>query len=274
LIGGLLALMMMAGTAAAQGGQQPQRRPAPEPQPSTPPIRVEGRVQPPMSALAPPLTAENSWVLYLSDGGRVVVQLRPDQAPNHVERIKTLTRRGFYNGIAFHRVVEGFMAQGGDPTGTGTGQSDLPDLNAEFNVLPHLRGAVAMARTENPNSANSQFYIMFVPRLTMDGKYTVFGRVVSGMEHVDRIHRGEPPASPTRIVRAAIGSDNVPPPTAEEIAAAARPPAAPAQAPLQILEVPTLPGVQVQTAPRQPAPQTTPAPATPPPAGASPSQQL
>lgn len=271
LIAGLAALMLTATAAAAQG--QPPRRPPPEPQPSTPPILVRERAAPTLAAVAPPLTAENSWILYLSDGGRVVVQLRPDQAPHHVERIKALTRQGFYNGIVFHRVIEGFMAQGGDPTGTGSGQSPLPDLAAEFNALPHLRGTVAMARTEDPNSANSQFYIMFVPRLSMDGKYTVFGRVVSGMEHVDQIQRGQPPASPTRIVRAAIGSDNVAPPTAEEIAAASRPPAGAAQpaAPLQILEVPSLTGTPARQPPvRRPAPQ--PAPQTPP-AGASPAPQ-
>lgn len=257
-VAGMAALMLTATAAAAQG--QPRRPPA-EPEPSTPPIRVTERVRPLMSAAVPPLTAENSWVLYLSDGGRVVVQLRPDQAPNHVERIKTLTRQGFYNGISFHRVIEGFMAQGGDPTGIGTGDSELPDLAAEFNELPHLRGTVAMARTEDPNSANSQFYIMFVPRMMMDGKYTVFGRVVSGMEHVDRIQRGQPPAAPTRIVRAGIGSDNPPPPTAEEIAAAMRPPAtaASAPAPLQLIDVPSLTGT--------PSPPARPARPTAPPSG-------
>jgi peptidylprolyl isomerase len=122
-----------------------------------------------------------------------------------VERIKTLTRQGFYNGLLFHRVVPGFMAQGGDPKGDGTGGSPLPDVKAEFNGLPHLRGTVAAARAQNPDSANSQFYIMFVPRVSLDGKYTVFGRVVSGMNFVDQIAPGEPPAEPTRIVRATLG---------------------------------------------------------------------
>jgi peptidylprolyl isomerase len=217
------------------------------------------------SSPPPPLAPENAWHLDLSTGGRVTVQLRPDVAPGHVERIRTLTRQGFYDGIVFHRVIEGFMAQAGDPSGTGTGGSTLPDLAAEFNGLPHLRGAVAMARTQEPNSANSQFYIMFVPRLSMDGKYTVFGRVVSGMQHVDAIQRGQPPATPTRIVRAAIESDNVPPPTAAEIAAANQPPAAATPAaPLQLLDVESLTGRPVRTAP--PAPQT-------PPAGASPNPQ-
>ena len=169
----------------------------------------------------PPLVAEDTWHLDLSTGGRVSIQLRPDVAPGHVERIRTLTRRGFYDGLAFHRVIEGFMAQGGDPTGTGAGESDLPDLAAEISGLPHLRGAVAMARGEELNSANSQFYIMFVPRLGMDDNYSVFGRVVGGMNFVDSIERGEPPLNPTRIVRASIGADNVPQLSAEELRAAA-----------------------------------------------------
>jgi len=155
----------------------------------------------------PPLTAENTLHLVLSNGGRVLIQLRPDVAPNHVERIKTLARRGFYNGLAFHRVIPGFMAQGGDPKGDGTGGSDLPDLAAEFNALPHVRGAAAMARAENPNSANSQFYIVLAPRFALDGKYTVWGRVVGGMNHVDAIAPGEPPAEPTRIVQAHLGNE-------------------------------------------------------------------
>jgi peptidylprolyl isomerase len=169
----------------------------------------------------PPIEAENIWNLDLSTGGRVSIQLRPDVAPGHVERIKTLTRQGFYNGHTFHRVIEGFMAQGGDPTGTGTGGSELAGLNAEINGLPHLRGSVGMARAQELNSANSQFYIMFGPRLSMDRNYTVFGRVVSGMNFVDAIERGEPPLNPTRIVRASIGSDNVAAMSAEELRAAA-----------------------------------------------------
>jgi len=276
LIAGAMALCL-AGTAATQsggGGQRQQRPRPPEPEaPSVAPIRVTERVAPVISAIPPAIAAENLWVLDLSDGGRVAIQLRPDHAPKHVERIKTLTRRGFYNGISFHRVIEGFMAQSGDPTGSGSGESDLPDIPAEFNALPHLRGAVAMALKArsaeeiDPTSANSQFYIMFVPRLAMDGKYTVFGRVVSGMEHIDKIQRGTPPAAPTRIVRASIGSDNLPPPTAEEIAAVVARNAAAAPAPaasLQILDVPSLSG----------APARAPAPAAPtPPAGAQPTPQ-
>ena len=139
----------------------------------------------------PPLTPENTLYLDLSSGGKVAIQLRPDVAPRHVERVKTLARRGFYDGLTFHRVIEGFMAQGGDPKGTGEGGSDLPDLPAEFNALPHVRGAVSMARAADPNSANSQFFIMFAPRMSLDGKYTVFGRVVGGMQYVDAITRGE-----------------------------------------------------------------------------------
>jgi peptidylprolyl isomerase len=169
----------------------------------------------------PALDPENTLLLDLSSGGRVAIQLRPDAAPAHVERMKTLARRGFYNGLIFHRVIEGFMAQGGDPKGDGTGGSDLPDLKAEFNRLPHVRGALAAARAEEPDSANSQFYIMLVPRLAMDGKYTVYGRVVSGMNFVDAINRGEPPADPTRILQASIAADNRPAPLSAPVAAPA-----------------------------------------------------
>ncbi len=165
--------------------------------------------------LPPPLTPDNTWDLDLSDGGRVVIQLRPDKAPLMVERIKTLTHQGFYNGLLFHRVIGGFMAQGGDPKGTGEGGSTLPDVKAEFNDLPHVRGAVAAARASDEDSANSQFYIMFQPNLKLDKHYTVFGRVVSGMAYADAIQRGEPPANPTHILRATLASDpdaNAPPP--------------------------------------------------------------
>jgi peptidylprolyl isomerase len=175
---------------------------------------------------APPLDPENTLLLDLSSGGRVAIQLRPDVAPGHVARIKELTRKGFYNGLTFHRVIEGFMAQGGDPKGDGTGGSDLPDLKAEFNGLPHVRGAIAAARSEAENSANSQFYIMLTPRLALDGRYTVFGRVVSGMNFVDAIAKGEPPASPSRILQASIAADNKPPPgPGQPIVTAAPPPA-------------------------------------------------
>ncbi len=153
----------------------------------------------------------NEWVLDLSTGGRVLIMLRPDMAPQMVARVKTLTRQHFYDGLAFHRVIEGFMAQGGDPKGDGTGGSTLPNLPAEFNQLPHVRGAVAAARAEDKNSANSQFFIVFQPTLKLDRKYTVFGRVIDGMSYVDTIERGEPPANPSRIVHAYIASDNPPP---------------------------------------------------------------
>jgi cyclophilin family peptidyl-prolyl cis-trans isomerase len=165
---------------------------------------------PPVTAPAAPVAAdpENLLHLDLSSGGRVSIALYADIAPKHVERIKVLARRGFYNGIVFHRVIEGFMAQTGDPKGTGEGESELPDLKAEFNATPHLRGTVSMARTDDPDSANSQFFICFLPRLGLDNKYTVFGRVVSGMQFVDAIQKGEPPANPDRILQASIGSDN------------------------------------------------------------------
>jgi peptidylprolyl isomerase len=139
--------------------------------------------------------------------GRVVIELRPDIAPSHVRRIKELTREGFYDGVPFHRVIEGFMAQGGDPTGTGTGGSSKPDLKAEFSDAPHKRGACSMARAQNPNSANSQFFICFAPCDFLDGQYTVWGQVVQGMEHVDRLKRGEPVSNPDRIVKMQVAAD-------------------------------------------------------------------
>jgi cyclophilin family peptidyl-prolyl cis-trans isomerase len=166
---------------------------------------------------------ENTWLLDLSDGGRVTIQLRADVAPQHVERIKLLTRQGFYDGLIFHRVIDGFMAQGGDPKGTGEGGSPLPNLKAEFNDLPHLRGTVSMARSDDPDSANSQFFIMFGPKFALDHHYTAFGRVIEGMPYVDAIARGEPPANPTRIVHASILADANR--TPDQIRALAIPPA-------------------------------------------------
>jgi cyclophilin family peptidyl-prolyl cis-trans isomerase len=145
--------------------------------------------------------------LDLSTGGSVVIAMRPDKAPNHVARIRTLTRAGFYDGLLFHRVIDGFMAQTGDPKGTGEGGSPLPDIKAEFNDLPHLRGTVSMARPESVDGANSQFFIMLMPTLRLDGRYTAFGRVTKGMEFVDAIPLGEPPANPAKIVRAWIEAD-------------------------------------------------------------------
>jgi len=166
-------------------------------------------VAPPAPSIAAPAEVAanpaNHLFLDLSSGGTVEIVLRPDLAPNHVQRIQTLVRRGFYNGLTFHRVVPGFMAQGGDPKGTGEGGSELPDLKAEFTSVPFLRGTVGAARAESPDSANSQFFIMFVPNSSLDGNYTVMGRVVKGMDAVDQIAPGEPPATPTKIVRAYLG---------------------------------------------------------------------
>ena len=147
----------------------------------------------------------NTLTLELSNGGKVVIQMRPDLAPHHVERIQALVRQGFYNGLKFHRVIPGFMAQGGDPKGTGEGGSSLPDLQAEFSTMPFFRGTVAAARADARDSANSQFFIMFSPMISLEGNYTAWGRVVSGMDAVDRIAPGEPPEQPTTIVRAYLG---------------------------------------------------------------------
>ena len=191
LIAALLALFGALFATAAFAKKEPKPAPAPVATPS--PI--------------PAATPDNIWVLELSTGGRVQIQLRPDKAPNHVERIKTLTRQGFYNGLTFHRVIPGFMAQGGDPKGTGEGGSVLPDLKAEFNDLPHVRGVTSMARAEADDSANSQFFIILMPTLRLDNRYTAFGRVISGMQYVDAVEQGEPPANPSRIVRAWIQAD-------------------------------------------------------------------
>ena len=137
--------------------------------------------------------------------GDVVIKLRPDLAPGHVERITELASEGFYDGVVFHRVIPGFMAQGGDPTGTGMGGSDKPDLKAEFNAEPHVRGTCSMARTQVPDSANSQFFICFDDAEFLDGQYTVWGQVESGMELIDGLATGEPPANPSKIVKATVG---------------------------------------------------------------------
>jgi peptidylprolyl isomerase len=133
--------------------------------------------------------------------GDVKIRLRPDVAPNHVARIRELADEGYYDGVVFHRVIDGFMAQGGDPTGTGSGGSDRPDLQAEFNALPHVRGTCSMARTSYPHSANSQFFICFDDARFLDGQYTVWGEVIEGMDYVDALPKGEPPAKPGKIVR-------------------------------------------------------------------------
>jgi len=134
----------------------------------------------------------------------VVIKLRPDLAPGHVERITSLASQGFYDGVVFHRVIAGFMAQGGDPTGTGMGGSDLPDLKAEFNDEPHVEGTCSMARTQVPDSANSQFFICLDDARFLDKQYTVWGQVQSGMEHVHALPKGEPPRSPGKIVKATV----------------------------------------------------------------------
>jgi peptidylprolyl isomerase len=239
LIAAILALFGAIFATAAIAKKAPKPEPTPTPAATATPV-------------TPPVTPDNTWVLQLSSGGPILIQLRPDKAPNTVERIKTLTRAGFYNGLTFHRVIEGFMAQGGDPKGTGEGGSPLPDLKAEFNDLPHVRGAVSMARAEAVDSANSQFFIMLMPTLRLDNHYTVFGRVISGMQYVDAIEKGEPPANPTRIVKAWIQSDgeNAPPvplPAAAAPAPAPSPAATPAPEP-------------TDAAAPEPTPQPTPAP--------------
>ena len=151
--------------------------------------------------------ADPENTLYMDlENGRVVIELRPDLAPEHVARIKELTREGFYDGIVFHRVIDGFMAQTGDPTGTGRGGSGQK-LPAEFSNEPFERGTLGMARTQDPNSADSQFFIMFAPAPHLNGQYTVWGEVVDGMEHVDAIAKGEPPRNPDRIVRMQVAAD-------------------------------------------------------------------
>jgi peptidylprolyl isomerase len=142
--------------------------------------------------------------LTLSTGGDVVIRLRPDVAPGHVERITGLARDGFYDGIVFHRVIPGFMAQGGDPTGTGFSGSKKPNLKAEFSSEPHVRGTASMARSGDPDSANSQFFICFDKARFLDNQYTVWGEVIEGMEHVDALPEGEPPRDPGRIVKASL----------------------------------------------------------------------
>lgn len=149
---------------------------------------------------------ENTLILTL-DTGVVTIQLLADKAPGHVERIKELAREGFYDGVVFHRVIDGFMAQGGDPTGSGMGGSKKPNLRAEFNDVSHQRGICSMARSSDPNSANSQFFICFDDASFLDRKYTAWGKVVSGMEAVDALPKGEPPKKPGKIVSAKVAAD-------------------------------------------------------------------
>jgi len=150
--------------------------------------------------------AENTLILTL-DTGPVTINLRPDLAPGHVARIKELAREGFYDGVIFHRVIDGFMAQGGDPTGTGMGGSEKPHLNAEFNAAQHGRGVCSMARSQNPNSANSQFFICLADAGFLDRQYTVWGEVTDGMDAVDALPKGEPPVKPGKILTARIAAD-------------------------------------------------------------------
>ena len=208
----ILTAMAFGLTASAAAQEAP---PAPNPMPETaqpappmeapaPPVATPPAAEAPATTEAVPAAAETPVVptmtpdqyinnpeymlnLDLSTGGRVVIQLYPNVAPGHVERLKLLARAGFYDGIKFHRVIDGFMAQTGDPSATGQGGSQLPDLKAEFNVTPHLRGTLSMARAESEDSANSQFFIMLQPRFALDNRYTAFGRVVSGMQYVDAI---------------------------------------------------------------------------------------
>ena len=159
-----------------------------------------------------PATDPQNTVFLETKDGRVTIRLRPDLAPKHVEQIKTLTKRGFYNGVVFHRVIDGFMAQTGDPTGTGTGKSDLPNLPAEFTQTPYKRGTLGMARSQNPDSANSQFFICYDGCGSLTGQYTVIGEVVAGMDVVDKIKKGDRNANgmvqnPDRIVKMQLAAD-------------------------------------------------------------------
>ena len=152
------------------------------------------------------MDAENTLIMEL-EAGPVTITLRPDLAPQHVARIKELAREGFYDGVVFHRVIPGFMAQGGDPTGSGMGGSDKPNLPAEFSKAPHKKGVCSMARTASPNSANSQFFICNADAKFLDGQYTVWGEVTEGMDHVDALPVGEPPRNPGKIVSMKVAAD-------------------------------------------------------------------
>lgn len=165
-----------------------------------------------MTAAATPSQSadpENTLVMDVSTGGEVVIELRPDLAPKHVDQIKKLTREGFYDGVVFHRVIDGFMAQTGDPTGTGMGGSDEPDLPAEFSDEDYKRGTVGMARSQSPDSANSQFFICFTDTgcSFLKGQYTIVGQVTEGMEYIDEVARGEPPAEPDKIESLQLASE-------------------------------------------------------------------
>jgi len=250
---------MAFGLAASAVAQEAPPAPAPNPEQSQPVPPVETPAPPPVETPTAPAAAEGTPAaevpavpamtpdqyinnpeymlnIDLSTGGRVVIQLYPNVAPNHVERLKQLARAGFYDGIRFHRVIDGFMAQTGDPTATGQGGSQLPNLKAEFNVTPHLRGTLSMARAESEDSANSQFFIMLQPRFALDRRYTAFGRVVSGMQYVDAIQKGEPPAVMSRMVQVSVAADNKPVPPASALVEAA--PAAPPEVTVDQLNAP------------------------------------
>ena len=164
-------------------------------------------------ALSSSVAGDKENMIYLDTKyGRTVIELYPHLAPKHVERIKKLAREGFYDGVVFHRVIDGFMAQSGDPTGTGRGDSPYPDLPAEFSREPHVRGIASMARASNPNSANSQFFIMFAPAPHLDGQYTVWGKVIAGMEHIDSIKKGSKSqngtvTNPDKIIKMQVAAD-------------------------------------------------------------------
>ena len=267
-----MALLLVAGSSAAfaqaQGPSKADLKPLPVLPKMGPPPTVAGTVA--------TVDAENVLLLDLSTGGRVRVVMRPDVAPRHVERVRALVRQGFYNGLIFHRVIEGFMAQGGDPTGTGQGGSKLPDLEPEFNDLPHVRGALAMARAQAENSANSQFYIVLQPVLKLDRLYTIWGRVVSGMQFVDTIARGEPPTEPSRIVQASIEADKQPLPPGFAGPSTPIPVMGPTllsagALPATIVAPPALPRAQAKTAPK-PAAKPQPTVAKPLPVPAKPSR--
>ncbi len=241
---------MAFGLAASAVAQEAPPAPSPNPEQSQPAPQVEAPAPAPIETPAAPAPAATDGTpatevpavpamtpdqyinnpeymlnIDLSTGGRVVIQLYPNVAPNHVERLKQLARAGFYDGVKFHRVIDGFMAQTGDPTATGQGGSELPDIKAEFNVTPHLRGTLSMARAESEDSANSQFFIMLQPRFALDRRYTAFGRVVSGMQYVDAIHKGEPPEVMSRMVQVSVAADNKPVPPASMLTEAAPAPA-------------------------------------------------
>jgi peptidylprolyl isomerase len=166
-------------------------------------MTIHSKAEPKMADIKDP---ENTLIIETSKG-KVVVALRPDLAPKHVERIKQLAREGFYDGIVFHRVIDGFMAQTGCPKGTGTGGSSYPNLAAEFNAEPHVRGVCSMARASSPNSANSQFFICFDDATFLDRQYTVWGKVIEGMDNVDKLAKGEPPRAPDKMVSMRVAAD-------------------------------------------------------------------